>query len=400
MDDSQPGDSGGWTCPYRLPGGWMEGYCGGSLYGLTGSGALLPGFPQYRLEIIQSTPALADVTGDGRPEIFVGAGTFYYNTSPDKPTYGQRLFAFDGLGRELAGWGGGQATGDLVPGSPTIGDIAGDGSPEIVVATLQGRLFAWHVDGRPVSGFPMTPHGPFGDTGRQDIGKSVILGDYDGDGKMEILMTIGGSVGIIDGNGQMLTKTSSAGQPFYYAKGLLMNNPVLADVDGDGQLELIVHNSKLYVWDLPGGATHADWPMFKHDPARTGSLSPAAREVTLNVSPEEINLGYAPSLPREIRAMLTLDAPGASYDWHLSSNNSNLTFPVASGTATGWTQVAVDIRVPDNLGLGQHALGTITVEVIGHGATIRDNEESVDVSVQIVRGSARVKVPVIFAPRH
>ncbi|HQF71348.1 MAG TPA: hypothetical protein PLH39_08735, partial [Promineifilum sp.] len=79
--------------------------------------------------------------------------------------------------------------------------------------------------------------------------------------------------------------------------------------------------------------------------------------------------------------------------------NSNITFPRASGTATGWTQVAVDVRVPDNLGLGQHALSTITVAVTGHGTTIRDNEDSVDVSVQIVRGSTRAKVPVIFAPR-
>ncbi|MBX7251319.1 MAG: VCBS repeat-containing protein [Candidatus Promineofilum sp.] len=399
MDDSQPGDSGGWTCPYRLPGGWMEGYCGGSLYGLTGGGALLPGFPQYRLEIIQSTPALADVTGDGRPEIFVGTGTYYYNNSPDHPTYGQRLYAFDSVGRELPGWGGGQATGDLVPGSPAVGDIAGDAGPEIVVATLQGRLFAWHADGRLVNGFPMTPRSPFGDTDRQDVGKGVVLGDYDGDGKMEIFMTIGWSIGVIDGNGQMLTKTTSAGRPFYYAKGLLMNNPVLADVDGDGQLELIVHNSKLYVWDLPGGATRADWPMFKHDPARTGALSSAAKTATLTLSPEELEIGYAPSLTQQIRATLTLDVPATSYDWRVSSSDSNVTFPQASGTATGWTQVAVDVRVPDNLGLGHHPLGTITVEVTGHGTTIRDNEDSVDVSVQIVRGSARAKVPVIFAPR-
>jgi len=399
MDDSQPGDSGGWTCPYRLPGGWMEGYCGGSIYGLTGSGALLPGFPQYRLEIIQSTPALADVTGDGRPEVFIGTGTFYHNNSPDHPTYGQRFYALDSVGRELPGWGGGQATGDLVPGSAAVGDIAGDAGPEIVVATLQGRLFAWHADGRPVSGFPMTPRTPFGDADRQDVGKGVALGDYDGDGKMEIFMTIGWSIGVIDGNGQMLTKTTSAGRPFYYAKGLLMNNPVLADVDGDGQLELIVHHSKLIVWDLPNGATRADWPMFKHDPARTGNLSSALKTATLKVAPEEIEVGYAPNLSSSLRAMLTLDVPGATYDWRVSSNNGNITFPRASGTATGWTQLAVEVRVPDNLGQGQHALGRITVEVTGHGTSIRDNEDSVEVSVQIVRGSTRARVPAIFAPR-
>ena len=79
-----------------------------------------------------------------------------------------------------------------------------------------------------------------------------MLGDYDGDGKMEVFMTVAGTPVVVDGNGQMLTRTNSGNQslPFYYAGGLLLNNPVVADVDGDGQLELIAHNSRLYVWDL------------------------------------------------------------------------------------------------------------------------------------------------------
>jgi hypothetical protein len=396
LDASHPGDAHGWTCPYRLPGGWEAGYCGGALYGLTGSGALLPGFPQYRLETFQSTPALVDVTGDGRAEIFIGTGTFYHNNSPDKPDAGKRLYAFDSQGRELPGWVGGQPTGDLVPGSPAVGDIAGDAGLEIVVTTLNGDLHAWHSNGTRVSGFPMTPRGPFGDTDKQDVGKGPILGDYDGDGKMEIFMTIGWSIGVIDGNGQMLTKTNSGdpSRPFYYADGLLLNNPAVGDLDGDGQLELVAHNSRLFVWDLPNGAVKADWPMFKRNPARTGAALVAP---TLALDPTEIVLGYAPGLDREMRAVLTLNVPGATYNWQLSANNGALTFPQASGTASGATQVAVVIRLPDGLGQGTHNLGAVTIDVSGP-TEIRNSHVSVPVSVRVIRGQPRARLPFVVSP--
>ena len=396
LDASHAGDAHGWTCPYRLPAGWEEGYCGGALYGLTGSGALLPGFPQYRLETFQSTPALADVTGDGRPEIFIGTGTFYHNNSPDKPDYGERVYAFDSQGRELPGWGGGQPTGDLVPGSPAVGDIAGDAGLEIVVATLKGELHAWHSNGARVSGFPMTPRSPFGDTDSQDVGKGVILGDYDGDGKMEIFMTIGWTIGVIDGNGQMLTRTNSGdpSRPFYYADGLLLNNPAVADVDGDGQLELIAHNSRLFVWDLPGGAVRADWPMFKNNAARTGAALVAS---ALTLDPAAITLGYAPGQNREMRAVLTLNVPGATYNWRLSANNGALTFPQASGTASGAAEVIVIIRLPDGLGQGNHNLGAVTVEVSGP-TEIRNSRVSVPVSVRVIKGEPRARLPFVVAP--
>ncbi len=395
-DSRYPGDSGGWTCPYRLPPGWAEGNCGGALYGLTGGGALLPGFPQFRLETFQSTPALADVTGDGRPEIFIGTGTYFSDFSPDHPTYGRRVYAFDGQGRELAGWGGGKATTEVVPGAPAVGDIAGDGGLEVVVADRDGKLYAWHSNGASVSGFPMTPRGPFGDNDSQDVGKGVVLGDYDGDGKMEIFMTVGWTAAVIDGNGQMLTRTNSGDQskPFYYADGLLLNNPVVADVDGDGQLELIAHNSRLFVWDLPNGAVKADWPMFKRNPARTSAVPAVA---TFAVDPDELALGYASGLDRELRAALSFNVPGTAYNWHLSANDGDISFPQASGSASGATEAIVVVRVPDNLGVGRHQIGTITAQVSGAGE-IRNSTETIPVTVQVIRGGPRARLPFITAP--
>lgn len=56
------------------------------------------------------------------------------------------------------------ATGRLVGGTATgfaFGDLDGDGVPELVAITTQGGgdntmgLFAWHLDGTPMAGFPV-----------------------------------------------------------------------------------------------------------------------------------------------------------------------------------------------------------------------------------------------------
>ncbi len=95
------GDARGWTCPYQLPAGWAPGYCGGSIYVFDRFGKVAPGFPLYLLEAVQSTPAIIDVDGDGRSEMFFGAGTFYYNNSPDHPTNGFKVYGKDSVGSDL-----------------------------------------------------------------------------------------------------------------------------------------------------------------------------------------------------------------------------------------------------------------------------------------------------------
>lgn len=393
FDSRYPGDANGWTCPYRLPPGWSPGTCGGTVYALRGNGQLLPGFPVYNLEVFQSSPALVDLNDDGRAEIFIGTGTFYHDNSPDHPTYGRRMFGLNGQGQHLSGWNGGLPVNELLPGSPAIGDIAGDGNPEIVIATVKGELYAWHHNGVRVGGFPMTPRSPFGDADSHNVGKGVTLGDYDGDGKMEIFMTVGWSVAVIDGDGRMLTRTSlnDESKPFYYAEGLLLNNPVVADIDGDGQLELIAHNSKLYVWDLPNGAVRADWPMFRRDAARTGALIVPR----LTISPATLEVGHVAGTDTTIRSAITLRVPSTAFAWRVSTEGNGVNAPNNSGNATGAVEVPIEIRVPASLGPGTHTLGKVRVEVTGNGTDIRNNRGEVSVAVRVVRLSATNLLPVI-----
>src|SRR5205085_1834092 len=44
----------------------------------------------------------------------------------------------------------------LLLGSPAVADINGDGKPEIAAAAADGKLYVWNNQGQRVSGFPVS----------------------------------------------------------------------------------------------------------------------------------------------------------------------------------------------------------------------------------------------------
>ena len=386
--NSYPGGSLNWSCPYVLPAGWASDYCGGSLYAVDRFGKLLPGFPRYMLETIQSSPAIDDVDGDGDLEIFVGTGTFYNTFSTSHPTNGYRLFGFDHLGNDLPGWGGGKAVGGTVPASPVIGDIAGDERPEIIVAAMDSQLYAWHEDGTAVSGFPMTPRTEFGNTSTFNVEKSFVLADYDNDGKMEIFIAQSWSIAIIDGNGQQLTTTAFPnGLPLYYADGLQLNTPAVGDVDGDGILELVASNSRLIVWDLPDGAREADWPMHRQNAARTG----VAAQANLRLNPTAINL--LTDGRTAASAMLSLYNSGSgSINWSLQTPE-RVTAAQTNGSFGTSQQVMLTIN-GSGLGVGTHDLGSVTVQASVNGRSIETIPATIPVRLTVVNELHQTFLPL------
>ncbi|MEY2571393.1 MAG: hypothetical protein QOE63_1743, partial [Acidimicrobiaceae bacterium] len=49
----------------------------------------------------------------------------------------------------------GTVYGALLTGAPLVADLDGDGAPEIAVGDVEGNLLVWHHDGTPVAGFPV-----------------------------------------------------------------------------------------------------------------------------------------------------------------------------------------------------------------------------------------------------
>jgi hypothetical protein len=361
----------GWVCPYTAP--IIPGYCGGSLYVLDRFGNHLPGWPKYILEALDSTPAIADVLGDARPEIFVGTGTFYHTNSLDHPTDGFRVYGWDANGNDLPGWAGGKVVGHGVPASPVLGDIAGDSDPEVIVAAFDKKLYAWHLNGQLVAGFPMIPEDHTNNNpliyGTFDVGVSFLLANYDNDAKMEIFMSLGWSVTIIDGNGQHLTATNFPDdpRPIYGTQGVLLNTPAIADIDNDGKLELIVTNSQITVWELPNANTTSAWPMFKFNAARTSSIPMPPRLAT---SGDEVIVLHEWGTGGTAVGSITLSNQGQSnLQWTAGNLPGGVSLIPSSGTIPGNSSVSVEVRVSQagSYGLGSHNLGTVTLTATDEG---------------------------------
>jgi len=98
------------------------------------SGATLPGFPAMRqgLDFI-GAPIIADVSGDGVPELVDGGDS-------------SAMHAYTSTGTQAPGWP--KFTGGWTVYSPSAGDLLGDRQTEIVSLSREGYLFAWRTQGR------------------------------------------------------------------------------------------------------------------------------------------------------------------------------------------------------------------------------------------------------------
>ncbi len=95
------------------------------------TGAMMPASPMILEDFtFMNSMAVADISGDGYPEVIVGSGGYY-------------LHAYDACGREPDGWP--KFTGQWIIPTPVVGDITGDGKLDVAVGTRDGWLYAWRT---------------------------------------------------------------------------------------------------------------------------------------------------------------------------------------------------------------------------------------------------------------
>ncbi|MEX0995542.1 MAG: T9SS type A sorting domain-containing protein [Flavobacteriaceae bacterium] len=118
--------------------------------------------------------------------------------------------------------------------TPSIGDVNNDGTMNVVIATSSGQMFVLDVEtGQPISGFPTTGNGI------SLSYQSPILVDLDGDENLEI---VGSNHG--DNPAFFVMKsdgTYATGWPYGIGEWTY-SPPTVADVDGDETYELFFGN--------------------------------------------------------------------------------------------------------------------------------------------------------------
>ncbi len=117
---------------------------GGILWVIRGNGTVQAGFPKLIRQVIWSSPAVADLNLDGFPEIIVGTGHYYGEDVAQGDGY--HVYAWDHLGNPVPGWP--VNTSGNVFSSPAVADVNGDGFFEVACASLDGWLYLWANDGR------------------------------------------------------------------------------------------------------------------------------------------------------------------------------------------------------------------------------------------------------------
>jgi len=93
-----------------------------------------PGFPRQiqGLDFLGGT-AIADITGDGKPDVLAGADS-------------SALHGFTATGAEAADFP--KFTGGWMLWAPTVGDVDADGTNDVVVLTREGYLWKWRTPGK------------------------------------------------------------------------------------------------------------------------------------------------------------------------------------------------------------------------------------------------------------
>jgi subtilisin family serine protease len=216
-----------------------------------GSGIPLPGWPRRSANYVAAPPALADVDGDGRDEIFT-----------EEEDYALHAYRADGT--TLAGWPATQYVGDQDRHTPAIADLDGDGVLDVLTVSgaISGPegsgvyLLAYHRDGTAVSGFPVFVTGGYVDT-------FPVVADVDGDGQLEIVVVtrVTGSptwqtgVRIYSTNGTLKRTMIAAGTIAYGTA------PALGDLNGDGIPEIILQtDTAVNAW-RGDGTVVPGWPV-------------------------------------------------------------------------------------------------------------------------------------------
>jgi hypothetical protein len=215
----------------------------------------------------------------GFPKVITGTtfeGSIYCNMDSDPDleiviNIGYTIQAFNKDGSNVTGWPINVGTQPL-QGAPAFGDIDGDGQEEIVAVTTfgsnQGKIFAYRKNGTSLPGFPVT-HGY--------TSRTPVLADLNNDNKLEIIvnkrLSGAGEGWVYKGDG---TVYPGWPKPINHVPA---SSAAVGDITGDGIPEIIAESyTSLYAWDRDGNLL-AGFPFVLPGDYKNSYSSPVLADV-------------------------------------------------------------------------------------------------------------------------
>lgn len=273
----------GWDCD-GAPGQACSPGWGGYIGAFNDDGTRVPGWPKFvQGQVVWSSPALADLDGDGRLDVVVGTGNMDASMwdGGKHPMRGTQVFGLRADGSTLPGWP--VTVGRNVTSSPAVGDVTGDGRPEVAFVAEDGLLYVYGGDGRLLwkrcagNDVDLPPNDGTLTYGSECpfLHASPSIADVYGDGRQEVV--VGGEqwVHVFDGatGGVVARGETIAGALPMSAAPALVNvggQAWIVEVSGTGS------TGRIFAWRTGKALGDASWPGFKGSAARTGALGASA----------------------------------------------------------------------------------------------------------------------------
>lgn len=199
-------------------------------------------------DVIRTSVAFADLDGNPGDEVIVSSGD-------------SRLFVFNGDGNILPGYP--VITEILGPleASPVVGDLDHDGELELVALSMDHNTYCFCDSGISEQYWPSAVGEP--------SFSSPVLGDIDRDGYLEIVLLSGGNLYALNHNGTSCTgfPVKIKEVPIYHSQWVSdvisegspaeiippCSSPILLDFEGDGYLEILFGSgTNVYAYDYRG----------------------------------------------------------------------------------------------------------------------------------------------------